>query len=570
MSLSGSDMSFESDMYMFQRDRPVNPHANVYNNPVSRLNKETNKHVTFGESYQMDSPNRYVMQGEDMPSSQRGPYTEQLNIRTLQEPRDRVRHSTPVRDMPREKPQYSQTSVRSAYPDYSLENYQDDTAREWVNQTDPRASGYVRGERQGRETYSDTCYVNMDPGSLNRDPMPSYASYDPYPSHVSEGPQSVIYPSQNSSRYDNNGYAANEAYCGNQKYPSNPTPVYPGGRSTSNSYYPQNMGRQNSWFDPRSSPYEVPGNHKAKPMTFCGTADPEWPEFIEHFENVATVNGWSESCRAHMLAAQLRGEALKFPGGLTTSQKDTYSVLKHYLSQRFNPQEREVSYRCEFCNRRRQKGENPDDYGYALRWLGQRAFPKVPYPMLVPQIIDQFIAGLGSIELQKHVQFHHPETLEAAINHAIEYTAVVGNLDKITKPSLTDEREVTAGVSKIDSQSCSTVSSLRPMEFKPSFSIQDLEQAVGQIVTKEFKDLAEKFISEVKHTTTDPDSEFRSRSPSQGGRIRRGNRREQTPSNFDRALKRKCTYCNKTNHDESRCFKKRNDLAAKQAQSLSE
>ena len=139
------------------------------------------------------------------------------------------------------------------------------------------------------------------------------------------------------------------------------------------------------------------------------------------------------------------------------------------------------------------------------------------------------------------MQFHHPETLEAAINHAIEYTAVVGNLDKITKPSLTDEREVTAGVSKMDSQSCSTVSSLRPMELKPSFSIQDLEQAVGQIVTKEFKGLAEKLISEVKHTTTDPDSEFRSRSPSQGGRIKRGNRRDQTPSNFDRAPKRKCT-----------------------------
>ena len=142
----------------------------------------------------------------------------------------------------------------------------------------------MRGEKQGRETYSDTCYVNMDPGSLNRDPMPSYASYDPYPSHVSESPQSVVYPSQNSSRYDNNGYAANMAYYGNQNYPSNPTPAYPGGSSTSNSYYPQNMGRHNSWFDPRSSPYEAPGDHKAKAMTICGTADPEWPEFIEHFD----------------------------------------------------------------------------------------------------------------------------------------------------------------------------------------------------------------------------------------------------------------------------------------------
>ena len=67
-------------------------------------------------------------------------------------------------------------------------------------------------------------------------------------------------------------------------------------------------------------------------------------------------------------------------------------------------------------------------------------------------VVDQFIAGLGSTELQKFVQFQHPKTLEAAINLAIEYTAFVGNLDKIVKPALDKEGEVTSIVNELELQ----------------------------------------------------------------------------------------------------------------------
>ena len=132
-------------------------------------------------------------------------------------------------------------------------------------------------------------------------------------------------------------------------------------------------------------------------------------------------------------------------GGLTHAQFSDFDTLKNLLTQRFNPQEGEVAFRCEFRSRRRNKGESPSDFGSALRRLAQKAFPATPYTALEVQIIDQFILGLGSVELQKHVQFHHPPSLEAEINLAIEYTAVVRNLDKVTKPNLTesDTREIT-------------------------------------------------------------------------------------------------------------------------------
>ena len=48
-------------------------------------------------------------------------------------------------------------------------------------------------------------------------------------------------------------------------------------------------------------------------------------------------------------------------------------------------------------------------------------------------MLDQFISGLGSLELQKHVQFQHPETLYEAIYYAMEYTSVSEILDQTSQ-----------------------------------------------------------------------------------------------------------------------------------------
>ena len=176
-----------------------------------------------------------------------------------------------------------------------------------------------------------------------------------------------------------------------------------------------------------------------EPETFDGTSSAEWSEYLIHFEQIAEWNNWTDLQKAKMLSIKLRGEAQKLLGNLSQSQYNDYQTLKSMLSQRFNPKERETAYRCEFRNRRRMKDESPSDFGFALRRLGQKAYPSVPYSGLEAHVLDQFISGLGSIELQKHVQFHHPKTLEAAINLAMEYTAFVGNVDKVVKPQLDKE-----------------------------------------------------------------------------------------------------------------------------------
>ena len=98
--------------------------------------------------------------------------------------------------------------------------------------------------------------------------------------------------------------------------------------------------------------------------------------------------------------------------------------------------------------------------------------------------MDQFIAGLGSPELQKFVQFQHPKTLEAAINLAIEYTAFVGNLDKVMKPSLDNEGEITATINELESH---RTTSLRSLEFNSNVTRNELEQTIEGIVSKKWE-----------------------------------------------------------------------------------
>lgn len=53
-------------------------------------------------------------------------------------------------------------------------------------------------------------------------------------------------------------------------------------------------------------------------------------------------------------------------------------------------------------------------------------------------IIDQYISGLGDLEIKKYVQFAHPSTLDKAISLAVEFEAFEGAHNKVlSKPLYT-------------------------------------------------------------------------------------------------------------------------------------
>ena len=182
----------------------------------------------------------------------------------------------------------------------------------------------------------------------------------------------------------------------------------------------------------------VPISRREKePEKFDGKSV-DWKDFIVQFEYVADWNRWSYKEMAQQLVMCLRGTAQKLLGDLPSTQLTDYATLKTTLGNRFNPQERESAYRCEFRSRKRQKNETPSDYGYAIRRLGCLAFPDIPASSLEPFIIDQFTTGVGGPDLRKHITFRHPKTLDSAISLAVEYEAFDG-CQGLRKPQVTFE-----------------------------------------------------------------------------------------------------------------------------------
>jgi hypothetical protein len=184
--------------------------------------------------------------------------------------------------------------------------------------------------------------------------------------------------------------------------------------------------------------HHAPKRRETQPDKFDGKVV-DWRDYVVHFEQVASWNGWTEGEKAQQLSMSLRGTAQKLLGDLAPEQLHSYGTLKYVLEQRFSPVEREAAYRCEFRARKCQRGESSSDYGYAIRRLGYRAFPCVEHSAREIYVIDQFINGLWDQGLRRHVQFGHPKTLEVAISLAVEYEAFEGGHNLASKPQIARE-----------------------------------------------------------------------------------------------------------------------------------
>ena len=163
------------------------------------------------------------------------------------------------------------------------------------------------------------------------------------------------------------------------------------------------------------------GRKQREPDKFDGERT-EWSDYIQHFETVAEWNGLSYEEKGMQLAMSLQGQAKRVLRDVAHygGTKD-YECLLHELSRRFNPVERETTYRIEFRNRVRKANESVMEFGYTLRRLAVRAFPNIPHDCQEQWVLDQFVLGLERPELKKHVQFGHPRTLNEAISLAMEY-----------------------------------------------------------------------------------------------------------------------------------------------------
>ena len=97
-------------------------------------------------------------------------------------------------------------------------------------------------------------------------------------------------------------------------------------------------------------------------------------------------------------------------------------------------------------------------------------------------IVEQYISGLGSAEIKRHVQFAHPTTLDHAISLAVEFEAFEGAQILPRKPKLLDEMPVLALTNSERGMSNRAQENAKIGQLEDS--IKDVQQSLKQVMEK--------------------------------------------------------------------------------------
>ena len=169
------------------------------------------------------------------------------------------------------------------------------------------------------------------------------------------------------------------------------------------------------------------------PDRYDGESD--WEEYIRHFEDIATWNGWNASERATQLGLHLTGMARSVKTDLPIHITSDYDQLVQSLGKYFSSEGKEATFQAEFRLRKRDSNEKLSNFAHDLTRLCKKAFPKMDRGSREQFVLERFKLGLDSA-LRRHIQFQHPESLETAIYAGLEFEAMEGDResDRHRKP----------------------------------------------------------------------------------------------------------------------------------------
>ena len=155
-----------------------------------------------------------------------------------------------------------------------------------------------------------------------------------------------------------------------------------------------------------------------KTPRYTGKAD--WEAFHAQFELLADAAGWSVKVKALQLAMCLADDALSCLLLLSPEDRGDYVALVGALRRRFGLCVKPGLMRSELCNRRRKPGETLRALANDIESLSRRAYAHMPPAVQSELARDQFLQALSPTELRMQTQLAHPQTLQEALEMAIE------------------------------------------------------------------------------------------------------------------------------------------------------
>ena len=155
-----------------------------------------------------------------------------------------------------------------------------------------------------------------------------------------------------------------------------------------------------------------------KTPKYSGKAD--WAAFHAQFELLAHAGGWSIETKALQLALCLTDEALSCLLLLSPEDRLTYEALAGALKRRFGQCFPPELLRNELSNRCREFGETLRALANDVESMTRRAYGHMPPGVQSELARDQFVRALRPADLRVEVQLQHPQSLQAALEMAVE------------------------------------------------------------------------------------------------------------------------------------------------------
>lgn len=142
--------------------------------------------------------------------------------------------------------------------------------------------------------------------------------------------------------------------------------------------------------------------------------------WLDHFESVATLNGWDDKQKAQWLAVRLVGRAQVAYKRLSEGTRSSYATAKEALLRRFEPESRRDLYAAEFQVRAKQPTEDWASFADDIKTLADRAFPDLPDAARERLAIDRLLGQISDPQLAFGVRQKRPKTVDEAVAATLE------------------------------------------------------------------------------------------------------------------------------------------------------
>lgn len=149
------------------------------------------------------------------------------------------------------------------------------------------------------------------------------------------------------------------------------------------------------------------------PELFNGEKD--FLEWVDHFGDVAAINGWDEDAKLAWLKVRLTDRAQTAFKRIPQSTKEKFGDAVKALKERFEPTSKRELYTAEFQVRRKERKQDWTDFAQDLRMLADKAFPDLQMEARDRLSLNRFLDQITDPQINFAVKQRRPKTLDEAV-----------------------------------------------------------------------------------------------------------------------------------------------------------